>query len=146
MTRAKTKSQMLEWLSHPAVPDFWPQQPKLGQTSQVNGSVLYKAAFISDTSSKFGGLQATLPSDQQATSLGVPTVPWGSIIPLDDLQSSRKHYTSYYRSFKKIYLLILDRDWERAHASGERSRRTETQADSMLNIEPNVGLSLTILR
>ena len=54
--------------------------PELGQTSQVKGPALQKAAFTSDSCHKFGGPQATLTSDQLAVNLGVPTTPSDLVI------------------------------------------------------------------
>lgn len=49
--------------------------PQSDQTSQVMGTVLHMTAFTSDTSSKFGGPQATLTSDQLVTNSGVIATP-----------------------------------------------------------------------
>ena len=55
-----------------------------------------------------------------------------------DLISQKNHEVGTSVIFKK-YLFILERE-------GQRERERETQADSMLSVEPNAGLYLTTLR
>ena len=50
-----------------------------------------------------------------------------------------------FKKKKKIYLFISEREsehkWER-----QRARERESQTDSMLSVEPDVGLSLMTMR
>ena len=70
----------------------------LGQISQVKGSVLHRTPLPSDTSHKLWGSQATCTFDQLATNSGLCTLPWDSVICLNDSEDSGKHYI-YDRGF-----------------------------------------------
>lgn len=69
------------WLAH--FNDFWHQQTKLDQISQVEGTVLHKTALTSDTGhNNFRSSQATLANDQLATNSEVLTTCSGLIFTM----------------------------------------------------------------
>ena len=52
-----------------------------------------------------------------------------------------------YFIFLKTYLFARERERERGHKwEGQRERERDSQADSMLSMEPHMGLDLTTLR
>lgn len=60
---------------------------------RLKGAVPHEAALTSDTSCRFGRLQATCSSDELTINLGAPSTPSDSMICYNNSQNSGNHYT-----------------------------------------------------